>query len=138
MVVAKKPLILACAPFLGAILMSLLYSPESQSSRKPRITTPPDAQPSAQRRIPKHRRPFRRFVSEELARNYCASQPVVWADMKLKIYYPPEAPIYGRTKFGAYMCEKDSLDAGFRPVESKQNSPSCCDQGRAGEKPRSI
>jgi|ERR1700722_2123474 hypothetical protein len=44
---------------------------------------------------------------------YCGSA-VVWLDIPSGIYYRKGDRWYGRTKRGAYTCEKEAIDAGHR------------------------
>lgn len=45
---------------------------------------------------------------------YCASA-VVWLNRESGIYYHKGDRFYGRTKRGAYMCEKEAIRTGYRP-----------------------
>ena len=54
------------------------------------------------------------YASEAEAKASCPSGAVVWVNSISKIYHPSGSRSYGRTRSGAYMCEKDSLAAGFR------------------------
>jgi hypothetical protein len=44
---------------------------------------------------------------------YCGS-PVVWLNIASGIYYHKGDRWYGRTKRGAYTCEKEAIKAGYR------------------------
>jgi hypothetical protein len=48
---------------------------------------------------------------------YCGSA-VVWLDIASGIYYYKGDRCYGRTKRGAYACEKEAIDAGNRADRS--------------------
>src|SRR5262245_51591425 len=54
------------------------------------------------------------YASEAEAKASCPSDAVVWVNSISKIYHPSGSRSYGKTRSGAYMCEKDSLAAGFR------------------------
>ena len=54
------------------------------------------------------------YATEDAAKANCPSDAVVWVNSVSKIYHPSGSRNYGRTKTGAYMCEQDSLAAGFR------------------------
>jgi hypothetical protein len=54
------------------------------------------------------------YASEAEAKASCPSDAVVWVNSVSKIYHPSGSRSYGKTRSGAYMCEKDSLAAGFR------------------------
>jgi hypothetical protein len=44
---------------------------------------------------------------------YCGSA-VVWLNLESGIYYHKDDRLYGRTKRGAYVCEKEAIGAGNR------------------------
>jgi hypothetical protein len=44
---------------------------------------------------------------------YCGSA-VVWLDITSGIYYHKADRLYGRTRRGAYTCEREAIDAGHR------------------------
>ena len=54
------------------------------------------------------------FKTEAEAKASCPTDTVVWANLKSKIYHPSTSKVYGKTKQGAYMCEKEATAAGFR------------------------
>jgi hypothetical protein len=54
------------------------------------------------------------YASETEAKASCPSDVVVWVNSVSKIYHPGGSRSYGKTRVGAYMCEKDSVAAGFR------------------------
>ena len=58
------------------------------------------------------------FTTEAMAKAHCPSDIVVWANHKSKIYH-----YKGTTKDGGYMCEKDSVAAGYR-ANKNQKRPS--------------
>jgi hypothetical protein len=54
------------------------------------------------------------YTSEADAKVSCPTDRVVWVNLKSKIYHVSNSKTYGKTKIGAYMCEKESVAAGFR------------------------
>jgi len=54
------------------------------------------------------------YTSEAEAKASCPSDAVVWVNSASKIYHPSGSRSYGKTATGAYMCEQDSIAAGFR------------------------
>ena len=54
------------------------------------------------------------YATEAEAKANCSSDAVVWVNSVSMVYHPNGSRNYGRTKTGAYMCEQDSLAAGFR------------------------
>jgi hypothetical protein len=59
------------------------------------------------------------FPTEVQARAHCPSDTVVWVNLSSKIYHFSGTPDYGRTKRGAYMCERDT--AGFRAAKNEKH-----------------
>ncbi len=63
---------------------------------------------------------LKRFASETFAKAYCPGETVVWVNTRANRYYMAGSQNYGRSKEGAYMCERDSTDAGFQPAGLRQ------------------
>jgi hypothetical protein len=55
------------------------------------------------------------YASEADAKTSCGTEPVVWVNRLSRVYHESSSKNYGATRVGAYMCEKDSIAAGFRP-----------------------
>jgi hypothetical protein len=53
------------------------------------------------------------FKTEAEAKTSCPTDTVVWVNLRSKVYHTSESKSYGKTKRGAYMCEKESTAAGF-------------------------
>jgi hypothetical protein len=54
------------------------------------------------------------FKSVKLAAAHCPGDTVVWSTLsKSKSYHLAASRYYGKTKHGAYVCEKDATAAGF-------------------------
>ena len=54
------------------------------------------------------------FKTEAEAKTSCPTDSVVWVNLRSKVYHTSDSKSYGKTKSGAYMCEKESTAAGFR------------------------
>ena len=54
------------------------------------------------------------------AKAHCPADTVVWANTDSKIYHYSDSARYGKTKDGAYMCEKDTAAAGFRAAKNEK------------------
>jgi hypothetical protein len=54
------------------------------------------------------------FKTEAEAKTSCPTDSVVWVNLRSKVYHTSESKSYGKTKQGAYMCEKDTAAAGFK------------------------
>jgi hypothetical protein len=55
------------------------------------------------------------YSTEAEAKASCPADTVVWVNPRSMVYHPSDSRNYGQTKQGAYMCEKDSVGAGFHP-----------------------
>ncbi|MGA7486304.1 MAG: hypothetical protein WBW74_05105 [Xanthobacteraceae bacterium] len=58
------------------------------------------------------------YETEAEARANCPGDTVVWVNLRSNVYHASGSQSYGHTKQGAYMCEKDSLGAGFHPPKN--------------------
>jgi hypothetical protein len=121
----KGLLILTLAPFVGAALVAMAYTPgEPQHAR----TSIPASQKKAQALQVPPSKParghpaFKRFRSEAMAKAYCDGETVVWTDTRRKVYHLSGSYFYGRTRLGGYMCEKDTASAGFNRAGVKQDA----------------
>ena len=54
------------------------------------------------------------FKTEAEAKTSCPTDNIVWVNLRSKVYHSNTSKAYGKTKSGAYMCEKESTAAGFR------------------------
>jgi hypothetical protein len=53
------------------------------------------------------------YPTEAEAKASCPTDAVVWVNLRSKVYHISSSRSYGQTKQGAYMCEQDSVGAGF-------------------------
>lgn len=61
------------------------------------------------------------FAEESQAKAHCPSDTVVWANLSSKVYHFQGATDYGKTKRGAYVCEKDASAQGFRAAKNEKH-----------------
>jgi hypothetical protein len=61
------------------------------------------------------------FKEETQAKARCPADTVVWVNLDSKIYHFSGYRNYGKTKEGAYMCEKDALGEAFRAAENEKH-----------------
>jgi len=61
------------------------------------------------------------FSTEALAKARCPAETVVWVNLSSRIYHFAGNKDYGKTKRGAYMCEKDTVAAKFRPAKNEKH-----------------
>ena len=62
------------------------------------------------------------YAKEADAKAHCGANPVVWVNLRSKVYHASGTKSYGTTKKGAYMCEKEAGAAGFRAPKSRKKS----------------
>jgi hypothetical protein len=60
------------------------------------------------------------FSTESAAQAHCPKDIVVWLNIPSGIYHDKGERWYGRTKHGAYACEKEAIKAGDRASENGQ------------------
>ena len=60
------------------------------------------------------------FATESAAQAHCPRDVVVWLNITSGIYHYKGERWYGRTKHGAYVCEKEAVAAGDRASENGQ------------------
>lgn len=81
------------------------------------------AKPAAQAKSPGMGKPegANQFAAESAAKAHCPGGLVVWANLDSKIYHFPGHSDYGKTKQGAYMCEKDAMSEGLRAAKNEKH-----------------
>jgi hypothetical protein len=57
------------------------------------------------------------YATEAEAKAKCPNDAVVWVNSVSHLYHGSGSRNYGKTRSGAYMCEQDSLAAGFRAAK---------------------
>ena len=60
------------------------------------------------------------FSTEDEAQAHCPRDVVVWLNIPSGIYHYKGERWYGRTKHGAFACEKEAIKAGDRASENGQ------------------
>jgi hypothetical protein len=60
------------------------------------------------------------FSTEAAAKARCPADTVVWLNTSSKVFHFASSKDYGKTKTGAYMCEKESLAAGNRAAKNEK------------------
>ena len=61
------------------------------------------------------------YTTEAQAKARCGSGTVVWANLSSKIYHFSGHKDYGKTKNGAYMCERDATSEGMRAAKNEKH-----------------
>lgn len=96
----------------GAAIAQQLPSPYSTRSAPP-ATTMPSRSTAATTATGE-------YSTETEAKGHCPSDLVVWANTRSKVYHFAGSRSYGKTKRGAYMCQKESDAAGFRAAKNEK------------------
>lgn len=73
------------------------------------ICASPYAQPTAG---------LQKFPTEQSAQEHCPKDIVVWLNLPTMIWHYKGQRWYGRTKNGAYVCEKEAADGGARATRN--------------------
>jgi hypothetical protein len=60
------------------------------------------------------------YKSEAEAKGHCAGDAVVWLNTSSKVYHFAGAKDYGKTKSGAYACEKEASASGFHAAKGEK------------------
>jgi hypothetical protein len=61
-----------------------------------------------------------KFATEQQAQLHCPNDAVVWLNLPTGIYHLKGERWYGRTKAGAFVCEKEADQAGDRETRNGQ------------------
>lgn len=60
------------------------------------------------------------FSTEQAAKAHCPSDTIVWANLSgSKAYHTSADRYYGKTRHGAYMCQKEADQAGYHSAGSR-------------------
>ena len=62
------------------------------------------------------------FATEAEANTNCPNDSVVWVNLRSGVYHVSGSRSYGQTKQGAYMCEQESVTAGFHTPKNAKRS----------------
>ena len=63
------------------------------------------------------------YADEASAKAHCPADTVVWVNTSSKAIHMAGDKYYGKTKKGAYMCQKDALAGGFHAAKVKTAKP---------------
>jgi hypothetical protein len=62
------------------------------------------------------------FSSEQAAKGHCPGDAVVWVNLGgSKAYHMSGNKFYGKTKHGAFMCQKEADQSGFHAAGGRAN-----------------
>ena len=96
-------------------------TPASAPASKPAVT--PSAAPATRPAPTAATAPTgaNEFPAEAQAKAHCPTDTVVWANLDSKVYHFSGSKNYGKTKEGAYMCEKDAMGQGVRAAKNEKH-----------------
>jgi hypothetical protein len=60
------------------------------------------------------------YASLPEAQHACGTDPVVWGNTNSHVYHPQGAPLFGKTKHGAYLCQGAAGQAGFHAAGQRR------------------
>lgn len=60
------------------------------------------------------------FQSEQTAQKHCPSDTVVWINLPTGVFHFKGQRWYGRTKNGAFVCQKEAVKEGDRGTRNGQ------------------
>jgi hypothetical protein len=60
------------------------------------------------------------FATEAEAKASCPTDSVVWVNPRTRVFHTSDSASYGKTKRGAYMCEKETTAGGYRASKAKR------------------
>ncbi len=109
------PLFVRLAAIATAALIGV--SAVSAQAQTP-APTPAPAAPAAKAKKAPAALAANQFQTDTEAKGHCASDTVVWVNTKSKVYHYAGSSSYGKTKRGAYMCEKEAT--GFRAAKGEK------------------
>jgi hypothetical protein len=65
-----------------------------------------------------HAAELAQFSTAQLAQRHCPNDTVVWLNLPTMIWHYKGERWYGRTKHGAYVCEREAAAAGARATRN--------------------
>ena len=112
----------AMAPVAAPMHEKTMTSPATAPTHEKKVTLPAAA-PAQKMAAPATGKPAgaNQYASEGAAKSHCRNGTVVWANLDSKIYHFAGSHVYGQTKQGAYMCEKDATAQGMRPAKNEKH-----------------
>lgn len=85
-------------------------------------TTPSRSTPAPKKQRASGTTKAGQFATEAEAKASCPGDTVVWVNTSTKVYHHAGAATYGKTKRGAYMCEKETAAAGYRAAKREKKA----------------
>ena len=85
----------------------------------PTTTAPPASPPAPATATKPVAATSNQFADEAAAKAHCTNDTVVWLNTSSKVYHLAGTLSYGKTKKGAYMCQKDADQGGFHVAKGE-------------------
>ena len=105
------------APAFAQSAMAPSSAPAASSTMAPSTTAKP-AKPAKVKKTTTAKSTAGRFKTEAEAKASCPMDTVVWASSKSKAYHLSTSKLYGKTKSGAYECQKTANAAGYHAAKN--------------------
>ncbi len=114
----------ALAVFSAASAFAQTESVQNPYGNAPQATAPAQSAPAPKKAKRAVAAPKTgQFKTEAEAKSSCPDDAVVWVNTGTKVYHHAGAALYGKTKRGVYMCEKNTAAAGYH-VAKNEKKPS--------------
>ena len=118
------------ALLIGAALAVFSAAPSSAQTepaqnpfgKTAQATTPAESPTAPKKKRAKAAPKAGEFTTETEAKASCPGDTVVRVNTGTKVYHHAGSAVYGKTKRGVYMCEKDTAAAGFRAAKREKKS----------------
>ena len=128
----RKDFITDCHAGATSTAAAPAATPQAVPAEQPKSTATVEPKPAATERKSEASAPppakstsptaLGEFRTEAEAKAHCPDDTVVWANTRSKIYHYASSRRYGRTKSGAYMCEKETTTAGIRAAKREKRT----------------
>ncbi len=113
-------LIAALAVFSAASAIAQTEPAQNPFGSTAQATTPSPVTPAPRKKRAAAPSKAGQFATEAEAKASCPGDTVVWVNTGTKVYHHAGTSTYGKTKRGAYMCEKDTAAAGYRAAKREK------------------
>jgi hypothetical protein len=115
---AKPPAAPAAAPAVAPAPAPAAAAPARPT---PAAAAPAPARPAAAPMAATTPTGANEFATDIQAKARCPADTVVWVNLSSKVYHYADSKDYGKTKKGAYMCEKDASSQGTRAAKNEKH-----------------
>jgi hypothetical protein len=122
-------LVISLVLFLAIAGPAFAQTPPTQppaTTSPPTTTSPPPTSPPTMTPPPATTPPpSTHFTTQAAAKSHCPEDTIVWATLsRARVYHVSGDRYYGKTRHGAYMCQKDALKAGMHQAGHRTTTSS--------------